>query len=203
MKIDLQVHAVEEILESREDPEVQAVIHRAVKTELEDENPEVDHEADQESRKSLRVEDQKEDHLLEVLHLVPEVEQEVDPEVVQGEGERNLIQEVAKDLPEKPERVDLEAQVVNRKNRPSQIDQDPHQTNEMQSNSEKVRLLLERLRKWLTLKMNSPKLPKRLSQNQQKREKFKSVRPWRPKRKSKRQILSKRLPMSLKESLKF
>ena len=207
MKIDLQVHEVEEILESREDLEVQAVIHRAVKTEIEDENLEVDHEADQESRKSLRAEDQKEDHLLVVLHLVPEVETEVelevDPQVVQGEGERNLIQEVAKDLPEKPERVDLEAQVVNRKNRHSQIDQDLRQRNEMQSNSEKVRLLLERLRKWLTLKMNSPKLLKRLSQNQQKKEKFKSVRPWRSKRKSKRQILSKRLPMSLKESLKF
>ena len=203
MKIDLQVHEVEEILESREDLEVQAVIHRAVKTEVEDENLEVDHEADQESRKSLRAEDQKEDHLLVVLHLVPEVELEVDPQVVQGEGERNLIQEVAKDLPEKPERVDLEAQVVNRKNRHSQIDQDLRQRNEMQSNSEKVRLLLERLRKWLTLKMNSPKLLKRLSQNQQKKEKFKSVRPWRSKRKSKRQILSKRLPMSLKESLKF
>ena len=148
MKIDLQVHEVEEILESREDLEVQAVIHRAVKTEVEDGSPEVDHEAGQESRNSLRAEDPKEDHPLVVLHLVPEVETEVelevDPQVVQGEGERNLIQEVAKDLLEKTKRVDLEAQVVNGKNRHSQIDQDPRQRNEMQSNSEKVRLLLER-----------------------------------------------------------
>ena len=52
-KIDLQVREVEEILESREDQEVQAVIHRAVKTEVAEGNRgvdlEVDREADQES----------------------------------------------------------------------------------------------------------------------------------------------------------
>ena len=131
-KIDLQVHEVEEILESREDLEVQAVIHRAVKTEVAEGNRvvdlEVDREADQESRKSLLAENQKEDHLLVVLHLAPEVETgvevEVDPEVVQSEGGRNLIQEVAKDQKEKTERVELEVQVVSGKNRHSQIDRD-------------------------------------------------------------------------------
>ena len=131
MKIDLQVHEIEEILESREDLEVQAVIHRAVKTEVAEGNRvvdlEVDREADQESRKSLRVGNQKED-LLVVLPLAPEVETgvevEVDLEVVQGEGGRNLIQEVAKDQIEKPERVELEVQVVSEKNRHSLIDRD-------------------------------------------------------------------------------
>ena len=132
MKIDLQVHEVEEILESREDLEVQAVIHVAVKTEVAEENHgvdlEVDREADQESRKSLLAENQKEDRLQVVLHLAPEVvtevEVEVDPEVVQSEGGRNLIQEVAKDQTENTERVELEVQVVSRKNRHSQIDRD-------------------------------------------------------------------------------
>ena len=131
MKIDLQVHEVEEILESREDLEVQAVIHLAVKTEVAEGNRvvdlEVDREADQESRKSLRVGNQKED-LLVVLPLAPEVETgvevEADLEVVQGEGERNLIQEVAKDQIENLEKVELEVQVVSRKNRHSLIDQD-------------------------------------------------------------------------------
>ena len=131
MKIDLQVHEVEEILESREDLEVQAVIHLAVKTEVAEGNRvvdlEVDREADQESRKSLRAGNQKED-LLVVLPLAPEVETgvevEADLEVVQGEGERNLIQEVAKDQIEKPERVELEVQVVSEKNRHSLIDRD-------------------------------------------------------------------------------
>ena len=131
MKIDLQVHEVEEILESREDLEVQAVIHRAVKTEVAEGNRvvdlEVDREADQESRKSLRAGNQKED-LLVVLPLAPEVETgvevEADLEVVQGEGGRNLIQEVAKDQIENLEKVELEVQVVSRKNRHSLIDQD-------------------------------------------------------------------------------
>ena len=131
-KIDLQVREVEEILESREDQEVQAVIHRAVKTEVAEGNRgvdlEVDREADQESRKNLLAENQKEDRLLVVLHLAPEVETgvevEVDPEVVQGEGGRNLIQEVAKDQIENPERVELEVQVVSGKNHHSQIDRD-------------------------------------------------------------------------------
>jgi len=131
MKIDLQVHEVEEILESREDLEVQAVIHLAVKTEVAEGNRvvdlEVDREADQESRKSLRVGNQKED-LLVVLPLAPEVETgvevEADLEVVQGEGGRNLIQEVAKDQIENLEKVELEVQVVSRKNRHSLIDQD-------------------------------------------------------------------------------
>lgn len=131
MKIDLQVHEVEEILESREDLEVQAVIHLAVKTEVAEGNRvvdlEVDREADQESRKSLRAGNQKED-LLVVLPLAPEVETgvevEADLEVVQGEGERNLIQEVAKDQIENLEKVELEVQVVSRKNRHSLIDQD-------------------------------------------------------------------------------
>ena len=131
MKIDLQVHEIEEILESREDLEVQAVIHLAVKTEVAEGNRvvdlEVDREADQESRKSLRVGNQKED-LLVVLPLAPEVETgvevEADLEVVQGEGERNLIQEVAKDQTENLEKVELEVQVVSRKNRHSLIDQD-------------------------------------------------------------------------------
>ena len=131
-KIDLQVREVEEILESREDQEVQAVIHRAVKTEVAEGNRvvdlEVDREADQESRKNLLAENQKEDRLLVVLHLAPEVETgvevEVDPEVVQGEGGRNLIQEVAKDQIENLEKVELEVQVVSRKNRHSLIDQD-------------------------------------------------------------------------------
>ena len=131
MKIDLQVHEVEEILESREDLEVQAVIHLAVKTEVAEGNRvvdlEVDREADQESRKSLRAGNQKED-LLVVLPLAPEVETgvevEADLEVVQGEGGRNLIQEVAKDQIENLEKVELEVQVVSRKNRHSLIDQD-------------------------------------------------------------------------------
>ena len=130
-KIDLQVHEVEEILESREDLEVQAVIHRAVKTEVAKGNHgvdlEVDREADQESRKSLLAENQKEDRLL-VVHLAPEVETgvevEVDPEVAQGEGGRNRIQEVAKDQIENPERIELEVQVVSPKNRHSLIDRD-------------------------------------------------------------------------------
>ena len=130
-KIDLQVHEVEEILESREDLEVQVVIHRAVKTEVAKGNHgvdlEVDREADQESRKSLLAENQKEDRLL-VVHLAPEVETgvevEVDPEVVQGEGGRNRIQEVAKDQIENPERIELEVQVVSPKNRHSLIDRD-------------------------------------------------------------------------------
>ena len=131
MKIDLQVHEIEEILESREDLEVQAVIHLAVKTEVAEGNRvvdlEVDREADQESRKSLRVGNQKED-LLVVLPLAPEVETgvevEADLEVVQGEGGRNPIQEVAKDQIENLEKVELEVQVVSRKNRHSLIDQD-------------------------------------------------------------------------------
>ena len=131
MKIDLQVHEIEEILESREDLEVQAVIHLAVKTEVAEGNRvvdlEVDREADQESRKSLRAGNQKED-LLVVLPLAPEVETgvevEADLEVVQGEGGRNLIQEVAKDQIENLEKVELEVQVVSRKNRHSLIDQD-------------------------------------------------------------------------------
>ena len=211
MKIDLQVHGVEEILESREDPEVQAVIHRAVKIKVEEENREVDREIDREvdpeSRKKLLAENQKEDRLLAVLPLAPEVETEVevepDRQVVQGEGEKNLIQEVAKDQIEKLEKVELEAQVVNGKNLHSQIGQGHRQKNGMLYNSEKVLLLLERLRKLLTLKRNLIEMLIRLSQNQQKREKFKSVRQWRSKRKLKRQILSKRSPMSLKESLKL
>lgn len=207
MKIDLQVHEVEEILESREDPEVQAVIHRAVKIKVEEENREVDREVDPESRKKLLAENQKEDRLLAVLPLAPEVETEVevepDRQVVQGEGEKNLIQEVAKDQIEKLEKVELEAQVVNGKNLHSQIGQGHRQKNGMLYNSEKVLLLLERLRKLLTLKRNLIEMLIRLSQNQQKREKFKSVRQWRSKRKLKRQILSKRSPMSLKESLKL
>ena len=211
MKIDLQVHEVEEILESREDPEVQAVIHRAVKIKVEEENREVDREIDREvdpeNRKKLLAENQKEDRLLAVLPLAPEVETEVevepDRQVVQGEGEKNLIQEVAKDQIEKLEKVELEAQVVNGKNLHSQIGQGHRQKNGMLYNSEKVLLLLERLRKLLTLKRNLIEMLIRLSQNQQKREKFKSVRQWRSKRKLKRQILSKRSPMSLKESLKL
>lgn len=92
MKIELQVHEVKEILESREDLEVRAVIHRAVKIEAEGENHVVDRkvvrEADRESPKSLLAENQKEDRLLAVLHHVPEVgtevEVEADLEVVQS-----------------------------------------------------------------------------------------------------------------------
>jgi len=149
MKIDLQVHEVEEILESREDLEVQAVIRRVVKKEPEKRNHGVDQEVvretNRESRKVFLVENRKEGHQA-VLRHAPEVETEVeaDLEVVQGGGEGNLIQEVEKDQIKDQEKVELEAPVENGKNRHIQIDQNHLRLNEMQSNFEKVQLLLER-----------------------------------------------------------
>ena len=149
MKIDLQVHEVEEILESREDLQVQAVIRRVVKKEAEERNHGVGHEVvretNRESRKILLVENRKEGHQA-VLRHAPEVETEVeaDLEVVQGVEEGNLIQEVEKDQIKDQEKVELEAPVENGKNRHIQIDQNHLRLNETQSNFEKVQLLLER-----------------------------------------------------------
>ena len=140
MEIDHQVHEVEEILESREDLGVQAVIHPAVKKEAVEGNREVDPEvvlevnleADQESRKGVLAEELEKDHLLVVLRHAPEVE--ADQEVDQGEGEENLIQEAKKNQTGDRERVDLEVQVVSARNRQIQIDRDHLRRKGIQSN---------------------------------------------------------------------
>ena len=103
--IDLLVHTeVEEIPESREDLQVQAVIHPAVKTEVEEGNRAVDREValgrgvGRKSRKGLPAEEQEDDHLQAILPHTPEVE--VEAEAVQDEGEKNLTQEAEKDQTE-------------------------------------------------------------------------------------------------------
>lgn len=140
MEIDHQVHEVEEILESREDLGVQAVIHPAVKKEVVEGNREVDPEvvlevnleADQESRKGVLAEELEKDHLLVVLRHAPEVE--ADQEVDRGEGEENLLQEAKKNQTGDRERVDLEVQVVSARNRQIQIDRDHLRRKGIQSN---------------------------------------------------------------------
>ena len=129
MMIDL-VHEVEEILESREDLQVQAVIHLAVKKEVEEENRAVDREVDlgrevgRRSRKGRLAEEQEDDHLQAVLRHAPGVEVEADQEVVQDEGEKNQTHVAEKDQIEDLKRVDQEAQVESVKNlRIHQIDQ--------------------------------------------------------------------------------
>ena len=132
MVIGLPVREVEEILESREDLQVQAVIHPAVKTEVEEGNRAVDREVDlgrgvgRKSRKGLPAEEQEDNHLQAILPHAPEVEIEADlqAEVVQDEEEKNRTHEAEKDQTEDLKRVDQEALVENVKNlQIHQIDQ--------------------------------------------------------------------------------